>query len=240
MSLLQQLQSKASRIRFSSMKRSTLASWLVVFLLVIIALACAVVSCTANNEIVLTKEDTAFVAQTNTISEGEDNSSTDSNEQAFDGEGDSSDADSGASSICVYVSGCVANPGVYTLSESDRVADAVTAAGGPLPEAELDLINLARKLVDGEQVHIPSAEDASVGYLAAANDSAASPVVSKVNINTAGVEELMALDGIGESTANKIIDDRTTNGPFATIDDIKRVSGIGDKKFEAIKDDICA
>lgn len=149
---------------------------------------------------------------------------------------------SAASLIYVHVSGYVANPGLYSIPEGSRVADAVEAAGGASGDGDLDAINLARVVVDGEQVYVPSGEEASAGTAAApysTGASGASGGSGLININTATAEELTALSGVGDATAQKIVVDRTQNGPFASIEDIKRVSGIGDKKFEAIKDAIC-
>lgn len=147
--------------------------------------------------------------------------------------------------IYVHVSGHVAAPGVYALSEGARVADAVEAAGGFAEGASEDAINLARVLNDGEQVAVHSVEEAASAAVGAsvaagsAGGAAGSSAAVRVNINTASAAELQTLDGIGEVTARKIVSDRETNGPFATVEDIKRVSGIGDKKFENLKDSIC-
>ncbi len=163
--------------------------------------------------------------------------------------------------ICVHVGGCVMNPGVCYLNEGARVADAVDAAGGFTEAAAPDAINLARVLVDGEQIIVLSFEEAQAASDAAASaavpaatvdpattGSAADPAEAagqataagdgKININTADSSQLQTLSGIGEVTAGKIIDYREANGSFSSIEDIKLVSGIGDKKFEAIKDDI--
>lgn len=143
-------------------------------------------------------------------------------------------------SVFVHVSGCVANPGVYELEEGQRVADAVEKAGGALEDANLDSVNLARIPQDGEQIHVPSLDALASGAAAAGDAGGASAGSSaRININTATVEELTKLDGIGEATAKKIVADRLKNGSFSSVEDIKRVSGIGDKKFEALKDSIC-
>lgn len=139
--------------------------------------------------------------------------------------------------VCVYVSGCVASPGVYVLGEGARVGEAIDLAGGFTQDAATGSLNLARILNDGEQVDVPS----SAQEAAQAQGTSGSPVAGsgKVNINSAGSEDLQRLDGVGESTAEKIIAEREANGPFRSIEDIKRVSGIGDKKYEAIKNLIC-
>lgn len=103
--------------------------------------------------------------------------------------------------------------------------------------AALEAINLARVLVDGEQVYVPTSDEASaaagVGVGVVPESSRGVP---KVNLNTATVEELDGLPGIGPATAQKIVDDRSRNGPFASPEDLMRVPGIGPKKFDALKD----
>lgn len=143
--------------------------------------------------------------------------------------------------ICVYVSGHVANPGICYVEDGARVADAVALAGGFDEEADADAVNLARVLADGEQVVIPSVEQAQAasGGGSQGTTTATSAASGKVNINTADASALQTLDGIGEATARKIVQDREANGPFNTIEDLKRVSGIGDKKFEGLRDSIC-
>jgi len=128
-----------------------------------------------------------------------------------------------------------------------RVADALALAGGPGARAELDGVNLAAKVVDGQQIMVPergvvaaaggSATSAAGGSAASAGGSVTAPG-APVNINTASLEELDALSGVGPATAQKIIDYRTANGPFKAVDDIKNVSGIGDAMFAAMKDQI--
>jgi competence protein ComEA len=138
--------------------------------------------------------------------------------------------------INVYVSGAVNKPDVYTLPANAIVKDAVTAAGGATADAELDRINLATKLADQMQVYVPRKGEAEPP--APPNGSAPDAVSAKININTASVEELDKLPGIGPSIAGAIIDYRTTNGPFKQIEDINEVKGIGDALFEKIKEQI--
>lgn len=142
------------------------------------------------------------------------------------------------STIFVHVTGSVATPGLYELPEGARVAEAVQAAGGFAENAATEALNLARVLFDGEQVSVPSLESLAPPQ---PGSSGGSPQATNglVNINTADVTELDAITGVGPSTAEKIVADREENGPFATIEDLKRVSGIGDKKFEAMRDEIC-
>lgn len=147
--------------------------------------------------------------------------------------------------VCVHVSGAVARSDVYFLDEGSRVADAVVAAGGFTDEAAVDGVNLARVLNDGEQIAVPTLDAvADAGASAAMGQSqdpspAASGTAGLVNINTADSAALQSLDGIGEATAKKIIADREANGPFRTIEDLKRVTGIGDKKLANLRDRIC-
>lgn len=136
--------------------------------------------------------------------------------------------------VVVHVSGAVVSSGVYELPEGSRVSDAIDAAGGMADDASGDALNLARILNDGEQVIVPTAEE-RMQELQAAADGGASPA-GKVNINTATAEQLDTLPGIGESTAQKIIADREANGPFSSPEDLKRVSGIGDKKYAELAD----
>lgn len=142
-----------------------------------------------------------------------------------------------AASIYVHVTGAVVNPGMYELSQGSRVQDAITAAGGFSEDAFDQSINLARELTDGEQIVVGSTADQSTTTTESGTQSAAT-ATGEVNINLADAETLMTLDGIGEATAAKIIAYRDANGSFATIEEIKEVPGIGDKKYEAIKDSI--
>lgn len=146
--------------------------------------------------------------------------------------------------ICVHVEGCVVNPGVYWLSESSRVDDALMAAGGVTEQAASDAINRARLLQDGEQVVVYSIEEAQAGLSQASSPSmhdggSASRTQApqaKVNINTADQALLETLPGIGAATAQKIITYREQQGRFASPEDLKNVSGIGEKKYEALAD----
>lgn len=152
----------------------------------------------------------------------------------------------------VYVCGAVRSPGVVALPQGSRVADALELAGGATARAELAAVNLAAKVADGQQIVVPERAAAGSGAAAAravsgaggvgAGGSSAAAGASApgapVNINTASLEELDALDGVGPSTAQKIIDYRTANGPFAAVEDIMDVSGIGEAKFAAMRDSI--
>lgn len=137
--------------------------------------------------------------------------------------------------IAIHVSGAVLNPGVYELPEGSRANDAIEAAGGASEDAVPDALNLARVLSDGEQIIVPAVEEQERLEEAAVAGQTLD-AGGKVNINTATVEQLDSLPGVGESTAQKIIADREENGPFGSPEDLKRVSGIGDKKYEDLAD----
>ncbi|MFE6306969.1 helix-hairpin-helix domain-containing protein [Nocardiopsis sp. NPDC057823] len=131
--------------------------------------------------------------------------------------------------VVVHVGGEVEDPGLYTLPPGSRVADAVEAAGGALPDADMDLLNLARSLVDGEQilVGLPQPEAA-----APSADTAGGPLV---NINQADEAELETLPRVGEVTAVNIVSYREANGPFTSVDDLLNVDRIGAKTLEEIR-----
>ena len=142
----------------------------------------------------------------------------------------------------VHVDGAVPHPGVYELYGSDlRIRDAVEAAGGLLEGADTSGVNLAAPVVDGSKVHIPTAEEVAAQVMGSSQgtSSAGMGTTSLVNINSATLEQLCTLSGIGEATAANIIADREQNGPFTCIEDLMRVSGIGERKFERVKDSIC-
>ena len=153
--------------------------------------------------------------------------------------------------IIVDVSGAVVNPCVAELPDGSRVYEAVEKAGGFKPEAETNVINQAEILTDGQKVYIPTKKEVA-GETVNKNTqttqnstSSYAPVYStgsgqsgKININTADSTGLQELTGVGPSTAEKIINYRNENGKFKTIEDLKNVSGIGDKTFEKLKDKI--
>lgn len=137
--------------------------------------------------------------------------------------------------IYVHISGAVKNPGLLKLNSESRIVDALEKAGGPIDDADLDKINLAKKLNDEEKIYIPKIgeiETPMVNSLTSTPSSNSGPLI---NINTADSSELQKIPGVGEKTAEKIINYRM-NSPFSSIEDIKNVDGIGDKKFESMKD----
>ncbi len=133
--------------------------------------------------------------------------------------------------ILVDVAGWVRRPGVYEFSTGDRVIDALEAAGGARPGAELDALNLAAPLADGTQILVPKEGAAPPAASAPGSTSA-----GLINVNSATATELEALPGVGEVIAQAIVDYRTENGPFASVDELLDVSGIGDATLENIRD----
>jgi competence protein ComEA len=138
-----------------------------------------------------------------------------------------------APQIFVDVTGAVNTPGVYTLTASSRVIDAIKAAGGSAPEADLSTINLARVLADGEQIYVDAAVTNSKGVRVSTTKRS-----GPININRATVGDFDSLDGIGPVIANRIVSYRKTHGPFITVEDLQKVSGIGAAKFAQIKSKI--
>lgn len=150
-----------------------------------------------------------------------------------------------SSVVLVHVDGAVASPGVYELSLAlPRVNDAVQAAGGLTEEADTSGVNLAAAVTDGSKVHIPAQGEGqqlsdAMASGQVASGSSGSGSTGLININTASAEELDALPGVGPSTAATIVDDRERNGPFSSVEDLMRVSGIGEKKFAKLQGSIC-
>ncbi|HLS50006.1 MAG TPA: helix-hairpin-helix domain-containing protein [Actinomycetaceae bacterium] len=146
-------------------------------------------------------------------------------------------AHDGPARVFVHVAGAVARPGVVDLAEGARVADALSAAGGPVAGAEVDAINLARVLVDGEQVYVPRVGE-TLPPAAAAGGAGEGPGSRVVNINSAGPEELQRLPGVGPAIAQRIIDWRTANGGFHTVEELLEVPGIGHKVLEGLRNEV--
>lgn len=173
--------------------------------------------------------------------------------QRMEAEGDDADeeraeagADTGAEgdeieTVVVDVGGAVIEPGVVELDTGSRVADAIEAAGGLAIDADCTTLNQAQLLQDGQKVYVPKEGeiDASGALVDSSTQEAGQAATTLVNINTATLEELDALPGVGPATAQAIIEDREANGPFASEEDIMRVSGIGERKYEKLKGSIC-
>lgn len=143
--------------------------------------------------------------------------------------------------IKVYVSGAVANPGVYSLSWDSRVEQAIIAAGNATEDADLVRVNLAQRVYDEQQIYVPhKAEEATPVLPTSAPPASPTAVASapghNININTASASQLEALSGIGPVLAQRILDYRAANGPFSRPEDVKKVRGIGDGIFQRIQD----
>ena len=136
--------------------------------------------------------------------------------------------------IHVHVAGAVVNPGVYGLPEGAYLQQAIDAANGSLPGARTDLLNLAALLIDGQRLYIPSQDEQT--ELETSQRSLEIEVGGTININTASLEELESLPGIGEVRAKAIIAYRTKNGFFLTVEDLLEVNGIGSVTFEEIRE----
>ncbi|MBO3443245.1 helix-hairpin-helix domain-containing protein [Clostridium sp. CCUG 7971] len=141
----------------------------------------------------------------------------------------------------IYISGEVNSPGVVTIDSDKRLSDAIDKLGGLTKEADFNRINLAMKIEDEKHYIIPK-----IGEELEFNNEESNTMKSfenkdsnKININTATVQELDSLPGVGEATANKILNYRQENGTFKSIEEIKNVNGIGEKKYEDLKDAIC-
>lgn len=148
--------------------------------------------------------------------------------------------------IIIHITGEVKKEGIIKINEGGRISDAIEEAGGLTENADIKRINLAYELEDGQKIYIPNKKDKKVeSYI----EDGVDPIVLEesdnktsksnlININKAGVEELKTLTGVGESTAISIVSYREENGKFKDIEDIKKVSGIGESKYEKIKNSI--
>ncbi|MFF5991679.1 helix-hairpin-helix domain-containing protein [Prauserella flavalba] len=149
-----------------------------------------------------------------------------------------------AEPLVVSVVGKVEEPGLITVPAGSRVADAVKAAGGPQPGADLLSVNLARRLVDGEQLYIgipvpPGMQTPAPGPAAGAPGTAPGGTASPmVDLNTADQEQLESLDGIGEVTAQRILEWRAEHGRFTAVEQLRDVDGIGEKRFEQLREQV--
>ncbi|WP_159610116.1 ComEA family DNA-binding protein [Glutamicibacter sp. JC586] len=136
-----------------------------------------------------------------------------------------------APQVTVHVVGAVKKPGVYQLPEGSRITDAVQAAGGATTKAQPQLVNLAAKLVDGQQIILPGTGDSS-----SAQQMPVPSAEAKISINSADAQALQELPGIGPALADRIIEFRTKNGPFKTVEELDAVSGIGPAMLEKLGD----
>jgi competence protein ComEA len=135
--------------------------------------------------------------------------------------------------IYVHVLGAIAKPGLYLLTEGDRAVDAIGAAGGFTVTADQSGVNLARPLIDGEQIWVPNVGDAPAVPPASARGPTAG---AKVNLNAADESTLETLPRVGPAMAKRIIDWRTKNGRFTAVEDLMSVTGVGQKTFDQLKD----
>lgn len=205
----------------------------VVAMLVVIAMASGLAMASFGGE----SGGVSFERAEGSGSSVEPGSGDDSRDRESDG---SSHKASAESEVYVDVDGAVASPGVYRLKDGARVAQAIDAAGGLAPEADVTGLNRASKVTDGQKIYVPKVgEQQAVAAGGAVVASGTNDTAGLININTASAAELQTLSGIGPSVAQSIIDERTKNGPFASVDDLMRVSGIGEKKLAKIKDCIC-
>lgn len=146
--------------------------------------------------------------------------------------------------IVIHITGAVKKQGIIKVKEGSRIADAIEMAGGVNKDADLSKINLAYLIEDGQKIYVPSINDKNLE--SSITEDAGEGVIkeegskgSKVNINKASQTELETLNGVGPSTALKIINYRNENGVFKKNEDIKNVPGIGETKYESLKDSIC-
>jgi competence protein ComEA len=140
--------------------------------------------------------------------------------------------------VVVYVAGAVARPGVYPVGAGARVADAVGAAGGTTPEADLDPLNLAARLSDGDRIFVPRKGQAPPPVVGPGPTGGGSTPSGPVNLNTATAEQLEALSGVGPATAHAIVTWRQQHGRFRSVQDLLQVRGIGPAKLESLRDQV--
>lgn len=135
--------------------------------------------------------------------------------------------------LVVHVVGAVRRPGLYRLPERSRIADAVGRAGGATPRADLSLVNLAAPIADGAQVVVPARARPGEASAAAGGEAAAQ---GPVHLNSATLEQLDALPGVGPVTAQKILDYRDEHGAFSSIDELDAIPGIGPARLEQLRE----
>jgi competence protein ComEA len=142
------------------------------------------------------------------------------------------------SEVVVDVVGAVATPGLYRLGDGSRVADAIALAGGATRKANLSAVNLAAPLVDGTQIVVPRAGEQASAPSAAGVAGTGSPgaAAGPIHLNSASLEELETIPGVGPVTAQRIVDFREQNGPFRSVDELDAVSGIGPKRMEQMRE----
>jgi competence protein ComEA len=140
-----------------------------------------------------------------------------------------------AAPVVVHVVGAVRRPGLYRLSQGARVADAVARAGGATRKADVSLVNLAALVSDGEQIAVPP-RGAAVAGVAGAGAGATGVAAGPVHLNSATIEQLDTLPGVGPVTAQKIVDYRQKHGAFTSVDELDAVPGIGPARLDELRD----
>jgi competence protein ComEA len=165
---------------------------------------------------------------------------TSASEVATTGAASTTTTTAAAPELVVHVAGAVARPGVVRLAPGARVVDALDAAGGASGDADLDRLNLAALVTDGERVAVPRvgepAPPAAGGVASPGAPAAAPSADAPLDLNTATATDLEALPGIGPTLAAAIVADRERNGPFGSVDDLLRVRGIGEGRLEPVRD----
>ena len=134
----------------------------------------------------------------------------------------------------VYISGAVVDPGVYVMKEGDRLTDAIAAAGGPARDAQLSCVNLALRMEDEAHFHVPGPDEQC--QAASTTSTPTTGAGGKMDLNTATVEQLETLPGIGPVKARAIVDHRERHGPFQSAQEVVEVTGIGPATYEGIRD----
>lgn len=143
---------------------------------------------------------------------------------------------SAASIVVVHVAGSVERPGIHELLSTRRVHDAIEAAGGVTPDGDLNGLNLAAPVTDGQRIYVPATGEVDPATVPSVAVTGGAELGRPIDLNRATATDLQTLPGVGPATASAIIDDRTRNGPFATVDDLDRVPGIGPSKLASIRD----
>lgn len=222
-----------------------------VILLIILAIGFVIYILTGNSSeySALDLENDAVVDSGEDVDNGQENSMQSADNTRVTDDGNDIDNTNQVTEevveIAVHITGEVKKQGLIYLKEGSRVADAIEKAGGETENADLSQINLAYVLQDGQKIYVPNKNEKISQYITGNsgnndteenNASNSNKEDAKVNINTANQSELDSLPGIGPSIAQKIIDYREENGNFKTIEELQNVKGIGDAKYEEIKD----
>lgn len=177
-------------------------------------------------------------SEVKTSYENKDGYLTDDNMENMEDNGNISDPNQKTDKIKVYICGSVKNPGVYEIDEGARVIDILEVAGGQSENACPEIINLAQPVVDGQRIYVPSREEITGGSSLFFTENLSNDYYSSdnriININAANLEELETLPGVGPVIAQNIIEYRNRNGSFKKKEELKSVTGIGDKKYEEI------